>query len=43
MADAVKLPDLWDVVRSALNRVFVCRDNKQRKGTAGDWPKKDQR
>jgi hypothetical protein len=43
MADAVKLPDLWDVVRSVLNRVFVCRDNKQRKGTAGDWPRKDQR
>jgi hypothetical protein len=43
MADAIKLPDLWDVVRSALSRVFVCRDNKQRKGTAGNWPKKDQR
>jgi hypothetical protein len=43
MADAVKLPGLWDVVRSALNRVFMCCDNKQRKGTAGDWPKKDQR
>jgi hypothetical protein len=40
MADVVKLPDLWDVVRSALNRVFVCLDNKQRKGTAGEWPKK---
>jgi hypothetical protein len=43
MADAVKLPDLWDVVRSPLMRAFVCRDNKRRKGTAGDWPKKDER
>lgn len=43
MADALKLPDLWDVVRSPLNRVFLCRDNKRRKGTAGDWPKRDER
>jgi hypothetical protein len=43
MADAVKLPDLWDVVRSSLNRDFVCRNNKRRKGTAGDWPRKDER
>jgi hypothetical protein len=43
MADVLKLPDLWDVVRSALNRVFVCRDDEQRKSTAGDWPQKDQR
>jgi hypothetical protein len=43
MAGAIKLPDLWDAVRSAPSRMFVCRDNKQRKGTAGNWPKKDQR
>jgi hypothetical protein len=43
MADALKLPDLWNVVRSPLNRVFLCRDNKRRKGTAGDWPKRDER
>ncbi len=43
MADALRLPDLWDVVRSRLDRVFVCRDNKQRTGTAGNWPRDDQR
>jgi transposase len=43
MADALRLPDLWDVVRSRLDRVFVCRDNKQRKGTAGNWPRVDER
>jgi hypothetical protein len=43
MADALRLPDLWDVVRSNTDRVFVCRDNKQRTGTAGNWPRKDER
>lgn len=43
MADVMKLPDLWDVVRSNLNTVFLCRDGKRRTGTSGDYPRMDER
>ena len=43
MADVLKLPDLWNMVRSRKRSRCVCRDGKQRRGTAGDYPRKDQR